>query len=108
MLARVISASPARGGSPQGPCGGWTCSGVCPVSISPGCPMPRSGESQIRVKSAIINSGFQFPYRKVVLNMAPADLRKEGSALDLPIALGILSANEVVAPAPPGHPAHRG
>ncbi|MDR0303624.1 MAG: YifB family Mg chelatase-like AAA ATPase [Chitinispirillales bacterium] len=47
-------------------------------------------ESRERVMSAIKNSGFDFPARKVTINMAPADIRKEGSAYDLPIALGIL------------------
>jgi len=47
-------------------------------------------ESRERVMSAIKNSGFEFPARKITINMAPADIRKEGSAYDLPIALGIL------------------
>jgi len=47
-------------------------------------------ESRERVMSAIKNSGFEFPARKVTVNMAPADIKKEGSAYDLPIALGIL------------------
>ena len=61
-----------------------------------GLPDAAVRESQIRVKSAIINSGFEFPRQKLVINMAPADLRKEGSALDLPIALGVLTASGVV------------
>jgi len=64
-----------------------------------GLPDAAVRESQLRVKSAIINSGFEFPNRKLVINMAPADLRKEGSALDLPIALGVLCVAEI---APPG------
>ncbi|MCL2844983.1 MAG: YifB family Mg chelatase-like AAA ATPase [Chitinivibrionia bacterium] len=47
-------------------------------------------ESRERVMSAIKNSGFEFPARKITINMAPADIKKEGSAYDLPIALGIL------------------
>ncbi len=49
-------------------------------------------EAQERVKSAIKNSGYDFPNRKITVNLAPADTRKEGSAFDLPIALGILAA----------------
>ena len=49
-------------------------------------------EAQERVRSAIKNSGYEFPNRKVTINLAPADTRKEGSAFDLPIALGILAA----------------
>ena len=47
-------------------------------------------ESRERVMSSIKNSGFEFPARKITINMAPADIRKEGSVYDLPIALGIL------------------
>ncbi len=47
-------------------------------------------ESKERVKSAIKNSGFKFPARKITINLAPADVKKEGSLYDLPIALGVL------------------
>ncbi len=50
-------------------------------------------ESRERVMSAVKNCGFEFPSRKVTINMAPADIRKEGSAYDLPIALGLLIAS---------------
>ncbi|MFA6308254.1 MAG: YifB family Mg chelatase-like AAA ATPase [Clostridia bacterium] len=50
-------------------------------------------ESRERVKSAIKNSGFEFPTRKITINLAPANMRKEGSSLDLPIAMGILAAS---------------
>jgi len=50
-------------------------------------------ESRERVMSAIKNCGFDFPSRKVTVNMAPADVRKEGSAFDLPIAIGLLEAS---------------
>ena len=50
-------------------------------------------ESKERVKSAIRNSGVEFLSRKIVVNLAPANTRKEGSIFDLPIALGILIAN---------------
>lgn len=50
-------------------------------------------ESKDRVRSAILNSGFQFPSKRLTINLAPADLPKDGSRLDLPIALGILIAS---------------
>jgi len=49
-------------------------------------------ESKERVRAAIKNAGFDFPIKRITINLAPADKRKEGSAFDLPIALGILSA----------------
>ena len=53
-------------------------------------------ESQQRIEAAIINLGYYYPHRKIVINMAPADIRKEGSAYDLPIAIGIMAASEQV------------
>ncbi len=53
-------------------------------------------ESLDRVKSALKNSGFEFPTRKMTINFAPADTRKEGSAFDLPLALGILAASSAL------------
>jgi len=50
-------------------------------------------ESQQRVESAIKHLGYRYPRQKIVVNLAPADIRKEGAAYDLPIALGILSAS---------------
>jgi magnesium chelatase family protein len=50
-------------------------------------------ESGERVRSAIGGAGIEFPRQRVVVNLAPADLRKDGTALDLPVALGILAAN---------------
>ncbi len=49
-------------------------------------------ESKERVRSAIINSGYSYPEMRLVVNLAPADIRKEGTVYDLPIALGILAA----------------
>ena len=57
-----------------------------------GLPAASIREARERVRSAISNSGFEFPMRRIVVNLAPADLRKEGSALDLAIAVGILCA----------------
>lgn len=53
-------------------------------------------ESRERVMSAIKNCGFEFPVRKVTINMAPADMKKEGSGYDLPIAIGLLMASSQV------------
>ncbi|MGE5429726.1 MAG: YifB family Mg chelatase-like AAA ATPase [Syntrophomonadaceae bacterium] len=53
-------------------------------------------ESRERVLAAIKNSGFDFPARKITVNLAPADVRKEGSSFDLPIAIGLLSANDMI------------
>jgi magnesium chelatase family protein len=57
-----------------------------------GLPDASVRESRDRVKSAIRNSGFEFPPHRVTVNLAPADVRKAGAAFDLPIALGILAA----------------
>src|SRR5579872_933564 len=53
-------------------------------------------ESRERVGAAIKNSGLSFPNKRITVNLAPADIRKEGSAFDLPIAIGILAALEQV------------
>jgi magnesium chelatase family protein len=53
-------------------------------------------ESYQRVEAAIKNISFTFPRVKIVINLAPADLRKEGSAYDLPIAIGILAATKQI------------
>lgn len=55
-------------------------------------------ESQQRVMSALETSGYKFPKKRIVINMAPADIRKEGSAYDLPLAIGIMAASEQVKP----------
>ena len=61
-----------------------------------GLPDTAVNEARDRVKSAIKNSGFTFPSRKVVVNLAPADLKKNGTGFDLPIAVGILIEEEVL------------
>src|SRR6266446_2351742 len=58
-----------------------------------GLPDTAINESRERVRSAIKNSGCLFPYKRITVNLAPADLRKEGPAYDLPIAIGILMAS---------------
>lgn len=73
------------------------------VSISKGIAFSLVGlpdnavrESQQRIDSAIRTNGLNFPRKKIVINMAPADIRKEGSAYDLPLAVGILAASEQI------------
>jgi magnesium chelatase family protein len=58
-----------------------------------GLPEAAVKESKDRVRSAILNSRFEFPTRRITINLAPADLPKEGGRFDLPIALGILAAS---------------
>src|SRR5215472_14958239 len=53
-------------------------------------------ESRERIKSAMINSGFGYPNKTVTINLAPANVRKEGASFDLPVAMGILGAMGVV------------
>ena len=57
-----------------------------------GMPDASVRESRDRVRSAIRNSGFEFPCRRITVNLSPADIRKAGSSFDLPIALGVLAA----------------
>lgn len=57
-----------------------------------GLPGKAVAESRERVKAAIVNSGMDFPSKKITVNLAPADIPKEGSFYDLPIAIGILSS----------------
>lgn len=61
-----------------------------------GLPDVSVNEARDRVKSAIKNSGYTFPSRKVVVNLAPADLKKAGTSFDLPIAIGIIIEEEVL------------
>ena len=59
-----------------------------------GLPETTVKEARDRVRSAIINSGYEFPARKITINLAPADLPKEGGRYDLPIAVALLAASE--------------
>ena len=69
------------------------------VDVSQGLPgcnivgLPDAGvrEGSVRIRGALENSGFKFPLRRITVNLAPADLRKDGAAFDVPIAMGILS-----------------
>lgn len=65
-----------------------------------GLPDKAVGESRARVKKAIENSGFNFPDKRITVNLAPADLHKEGSNYDLPIAIGILLASQELSSTP--------
>ncbi|HKQ30122.1 MAG TPA: YifB family Mg chelatase-like AAA ATPase, partial [Burkholderiales bacterium] len=67
--------------------------GGLPALSIVGLPEAEVKESKDRVRSAIINSRFEFPARRITVNLAPADLPKEGGRFDLPIALGILAAS---------------
>ncbi len=67
-----------------------------PQLATVGLPEGAVRESKDRVRSAIKNSGYEFPPRRITVNLAPADVKKEGSAYDLPIALGILAAQGLV------------
>ena len=73
-------------------------SGGLPKIAIVGLPDVAIQESRERVKAALKNAGFAFPMRKIVVNLTPADLRKEGPCFDLPIGIGILAASEQVDP----------
>jgi magnesium chelatase family protein len=61
-----------------------------------GLPDATVRESRDRVRSALKNTGFHFPAKKITVNLAPANVKKEGAGLDLAIAIGILLAEEVI------------
>lgn len=67
-----------------------------PALVLVGLPDTSVKESRDRVRSAIRNSGYEFPLKRVTVNLAPADVRKAGTAFDLPIALGVLAATGAV------------
>ncbi len=68
-----------------------------------GLPEMAVRESKDRVRGALINSQFEFPARRITINLAPADLPKEGGRFDLPIALGILAASNQLTTDPLSH-----
>ncbi|GAB4377416.1 MAG: YifB family Mg chelatase-like AAA ATPase [Elainellaceae cyanobacterium] len=95
MLARVWSASlvgidAVRVGVEVDVAGGL------PGIVVVGLPDTAVQESRERVKAALKNAGYAFPMRKIVINLTPADLRKEGPSFDLPISVAILAASEQV------------
>ncbi|MED5249182.1 MAG: YifB family Mg chelatase-like AAA ATPase, partial [Pseudomonadota bacterium] len=73
-------------------------SGGLPSFTIVGLPEAAVRESRERVRSALINSGFDFPARRITANLAPADIPKQGGRFDLPIALGILAASGQIKP----------
>ncbi|HRT28036.1 MAG TPA: magnesium chelatase domain-containing protein, partial [Syntrophales bacterium] len=74
------------------------------VDISPGLPqfstvgLPDTAvkESRDRIRAAVRNSGYEFPPDRVTVNLSPADIKKEGTSFDLPIAVGVLAAQELI------------
>jgi magnesium chelatase family protein len=71
-------------------------SGTARDFITVGMPDTAVRESRERIKSALLNSGFGYPNKSVTINLAPANVRKEGAGFDLPMAMGILGAMGVV------------
>ncbi len=67
-----------------------------PAFATVGLPEGAVKESKDRVKAAVKNCGYDFPSRRITVNLAPANIKKEGAAFDLPMAMGILAATEVV------------
>ncbi|MCF8093934.1 MAG: YifB family Mg chelatase-like AAA ATPase [Desulfobacteraceae bacterium] len=67
-----------------------------PAFSTVGLPEAAVRESRERVKSAVVNCGYEFPDDRITVNLAPANIKKEGTGFDLPIAMGILSASGVV------------
>lgn len=62
-----------------------------------GLPDAAVKESHERIRAALLNTGYKVPTSQITINMAPADIRKEGSAYDLPIAIGIMAASDMIA-----------
>jgi magnesium chelatase family protein len=71
-------------------------SGSARESVMVGMPDTAVRESRERIKSALINSGFGYPNNRITINLAPANVRKEGAGFDLPVAVGILGAMGIV------------
>ncbi|MHB8174357.1 MAG: YifB family Mg chelatase-like AAA ATPase, partial [Nitrospirota bacterium] len=67
-----------------------------PYFATVGLPDTAIKESKDRVRSALKNNGFDFPLKQIVINLAPANVKKEGSAFDLPIALGIIASEGIL------------
>lgn len=91
-LAVVRSRAPASGRAPEVTVEVHLANGLPSFSIV-GLPDLEVRESRERVRAALQNCGFDFPVRRITVNLAPADLPKESGRFDLPIALGILAAS---------------
>ncbi len=97
MLARVLSGA-VQGIDAYSVTVEVDISTAVPMWALVGLPDAAVQESRERVRSAIRNSGFEFPQKRITINLAPADTRKEGPSFDLPIAVGILAASDQVPP----------
>ncbi|MGH8281233.1 MAG: magnesium chelatase domain-containing protein, partial [Gammaproteobacteria bacterium] len=95
MLAKIFSRAQAGVEAPEVTVEAHLSNGLPSFAIV-GLPEAAVRESRDRVRSALINSRFDFPARRITVNLAPADLPKEGSHYDLPIALGLLAAMGVL------------
>src|SRR5512139_2668540 len=95
MLARVLSSSVFRIDAYVVEVEVEIAQGL-PAFATVGLPEGAVKESKDRVKAAVKNCGYDFPARRITVNLAPADIKKEGSSFDLPMAIGILAATEVV------------
>ncbi|MDD5225015.1 MAG: YifB family Mg chelatase-like AAA ATPase [bacterium] len=95
MLSRVLSSSVLGVEAYQVEVEVDTARGLPQFNLV-GLPEGAVKESKERVKSAIRNSGYEYPAGRITVNLAPADIRKEGSAFDLPIAVGLLIAEGVL------------
>lgn len=96
-LAVVRSRAPAAGRAPDVTVEVHLANGLPSFSIV-GLPDLEVRESRERVRAALSNCGFDFPVRRITVNLAPADLPKESGRFDLPIALGILAASGQIPP----------
>jgi magnesium chelatase family protein len=101
-LAVVKSRAPAAGRAPEVTVEVHLANGLPSFSIV-GLPDLEVRESRERVRAALQNCGFDFPVRRITVNLAPADLPKESGRFDLPIALGILAASGQIPPASLDH-----
>ena len=97
MLAKIFSRAAAGIDAPAVTVEVHLSNGLPALNIV-GLPEAAVRESKDRVRSALINSRFDFPARKITVNLAPADLPKEGGRFDLPIALGVLAASGQLPP----------
>ncbi len=97
MLSRVLSATVLGISAYQVEVEVDIASGL-PAFSTVGLPDGAVKESKDRVKSAIKNAGYNYPSRRITVNLAPADIKKEGSTFDLPIAAGILAAEGTIQP----------
>ena len=69
-----------------------------PSFIMVGFPSAQVKEAQERVRTALKNNGYQFPPKRITVNFAPADMKKEGAGFDVPVAAAVLAAFEMISP----------